>query len=56
MGLVAFDAMSFDPRASIGPQVAAAYDDRPRGDEATAVARLAELAGQGPALRKVSGS
>ena len=48
--------MSFDPRSSFGPQVAAAYDDEPRGDEAPAVARLAELAGSGPALEFAIGT
>jgi hypothetical protein len=55
-GAVAFDAMSFDPRTSFGPQVAAAYDDSPRGDEAAAVARLADLAGDGPALEFAIGT
>jgi hypothetical protein len=49
-GTVPFDAMSFDPRNSFGPHVAATYDDRPRGDEGAAVARLAALAGEGPAM------
>ncbi len=53
---MAFDAMSFDPRTSFGPQVAATYDDVPRGDEASAVERLAELAGQGPALEFAIGT
>jgi SAM-dependent methyltransferase len=53
---VVFDAMSFDPRTSFGPRVAAAYDDTPRGDEAAAVARLAELAGDGPALEFAIGT
>lgn len=48
--------MSFDPRTSFGPQVAAGYDDTPRGDEAAAVARLAELAGDGPALELAIGT
>jgi hypothetical protein len=51
-----FRAMSFDPRDTFGPQVAATYDDAPRGDEAAAVARLAELAGAGPALEMVIGT
>ena len=51
-----FDAMSFDPRTSFGPGVAAGYDDVPRGDEAAAVARLAELAGDGPALELAIGT
>lgn len=56
MGAVAFDAMAFDPRTSFGPRVAATYDDLPRGDEAAAVARLAELAGDGPALELAVGT
>lgn len=48
--------MSFDPRASFGPSVAPTYDDHPRGDEAAAVARLAELAGDGPALEFAIGT
>jgi SAM-dependent methyltransferase len=55
-GAVPFDAMSFDPRTSFGPSVAAGYDDVPRGDEAAAVARLAELAGDGPALELAIGT
>jgi SAM-dependent methyltransferase len=55
-GAVPFDAMSFDPRTSFGPAVAATYDDTPRGDEAAAVARLAELAGDGPALELAVGT
>jgi SAM-dependent methyltransferase len=51
-----FDAMSFDPRSGFGPSVAAAYDDVPRGDEAAAVARLAELACGGPALELAIGT
>jgi SAM-dependent methyltransferase len=51
-----FTAMPFDPRDSFGPQVAAAYDDAPRGDEDAAVARLAELAGDGPALELAIGT
>jgi len=48
--------MAFDPRSSFGPQVAAGYDDEPRGDEAPAVERLAELAGPGPALEFAIGT
>jgi SAM-dependent methyltransferase len=55
-GVVAFDAMSFDPRSSFGPEVAAAYDDTPRGDETAAVARLADLASDGPALELAIGT
>ena len=55
-GAVPFDAMAFDPRTSFGPRVAATYDDQPRGDEDAAVARLAELAGDGPALEFAIGT
>ncbi len=48
--------MSFDPRTTFGPEVAAAYDNTPRGDEAAAVARLADLAGDGPALELAIGT
>jgi hypothetical protein len=51
-----FDPMSLDPRSSFGPRVAAGYDDTPRGDEAAAVAALAELAGDGPALELAVGT
>jgi SAM-dependent methyltransferase len=56
MAAVPFDAMPFDPRTSFGPRVAAGYDDRPRGDEAAAVARLRALAGDGPALELAIGT
>jgi SAM-dependent methyltransferase len=48
--------MPFDPRDSFGPEIAATYDDVPRGDEEAAVARLAELAGDGPALELAIGT
>ena len=48
--------MTFDPRDSFGPEIAAVYDDVPRGDEEAAVARLAELAGDGPALELALGT
>ena len=48
--------MTFDPRDSFGPEIAAVYDDVPRGDEEAAVARLAELAGDGPALELAVGT
>lgn len=48
--------LSFDPRDSFGPEIAATYDDDPRGDEEAAVARLAELAGDGPALELAIGT
>ena len=51
-----FNAMSFDPRDSFGPQVADHYDDGTRGDEEAAVARLAELAGAGRALELAIGT
>lgn len=53
---VTFDPMAFDPRDSFGPDVAATYDDHPRGDEHAAVERLAELAGSGPALELAIGT
>ena len=51
-----FPFMPFDPTNTFGPEVAATYDDRPRGDEEAAVARLAELAGDGPALEFAVGT
>lgn len=48
--------MPFDPRDTFGPQVAATYDDALRGDEDAAAARLAELAGGGPALELAIGT
>ena len=51
-----FNAMSFDPRDSFGQQVADHYDDGARGDEEAAVARLADLAGAGPALELAIGT
>ena len=46
----------FDPASSFGPEVAARYDDQPRGDETRAVDFLAELAGAGPALEFAIGT
>jgi SAM-dependent methyltransferase len=46
----------FDPASSFGPEVAALYDDQPRGDETRAVDFLAELAGAGPALEFAIGT
>jgi hypothetical protein len=46
----------FDPAASFGEQVAAGYDDHPRGDEQAAVAFLAGLAGDGSALELAIGT
>lgn len=51
-----FEAMAFDPFTSFGPEVAAGYDNQPRGDEDAAVARLAALAGEGPALEFAIGT
>jgi SAM-dependent methyltransferase len=56
VGRVPFDAMDFDPRDSFGPEVAAVYDDTPRGDEEAAVARLAALAGGGSVLELAIGT
>jgi SAM-dependent methyltransferase len=53
---VQFDPMAFDPADSFGARVAAAYDARPRGDESAAVTRLADLAGEGPALELAIGT
>jgi len=46
----------FDPRESFGPAVAAGYDDEPRGDEAEAVAFLADLAAGRPACELAVGT
>lgn len=46
----------FDPATSFGPDVAAHYDDFPRGDEEAAVSFLAEIANQGPALEFAIGT
>ncbi|MET1059549.1 MAG: class I SAM-dependent methyltransferase [Nocardioides sp.] len=46
----------FDPLAAFGPEVAARYDDEPRGDEEETVACLARLAGAGPALELAIGT
>ena len=46
----------FDPRTSFGPDVAARYDDVPRGDEAETVALLDRLARGGPALELAIGT
>lgn len=45
-----------DPKASFNADVAARYDDDLRGDEDAAVAFLAELAGDGPALEFAIGT
>lgn len=46
----------FDPMDSFGPDVAAAYDDHLRGDEAETVSFLAALAGDGRALELAIGT
>jgi len=46
----------FDPAASFGPDVAAHYDDHPRGDESHAAEFLAELAHDGRALEFAIGT
>ncbi len=46
----------FDPATSFGADVAARYDDHPRGDEAETVAFLAGLAADGPALELAIGT
>lgn len=46
----------FDPMASFGEDVAATYDDSPRGDEAETVACLQRLAGGGPVLELAIGT
>lgn len=46
----------FDPAASFGPEVAARYDDQPRGDEEAATAFLADLARGRPALEFAIGT
>jgi hypothetical protein len=46
----------YEPGTSFGEEVAEAYDDAPRGDEAAAVAFLEGLAGGGPALELAVGT
>lgn len=46
----------YEPQLSFGEDVAAIYDETPRGDEAAAVAFLAALAGAGPALELAVGT
>ena len=46
----------FDPASSFGPDVAAHYDDHPRGDEEAAVAFLAQVATGRPALEFAIGT
>jgi hypothetical protein len=47
---------NYEPVLSFGEDVAARYDDAPRGDEDAAVAFLARLAGGGPALELAIGT
>jgi SAM-dependent methyltransferase len=47
---------NYEPAISFDQDVAASYDDAPRGDEQEAVAFLAELAGDGPALELAIGT
>lgn len=53
---MSFTEMAFDPADGFGPEVAAAYDDVPRGDEEPAVSRLAALARGGPVLEFAIGT
>ena len=46
----------YDPMTSFGEDTAEIYDDEPRGDEADAVAFLADVAGGGPALELAIGT
>lgn len=46
----------YEPSMSFGEEVAGAYDDVPRGDEAAAVAFLEGLAGRGPVLELAIGT
>ena len=46
----------FSPEGSFGPEVAAHYDDEPRGDEQAAVAFLRDLARDGSALELAIGT
>ena len=46
----------FDPATSFGEDVAASYDDQPRGDEAACVAFLRDHAAGGPALELAIGT
>jgi SAM-dependent methyltransferase len=47
---------NYEPAMSFGEEVAARYDDAPRGDEAACVAFLERLAGGGPALELAIGT
>ncbi len=46
----------YEPSMSFGEDVAARYDDAPRGDEAACVAFLEQVAGGGPALELAIGT
>lgn len=46
----------FYPASSFGPDVAASYDNSPRGDEEAAAAFLAQFAGERPALEFAIGT
>ncbi|MEM9378367.1 MAG: class I SAM-dependent methyltransferase [Planctomycetota bacterium] len=46
----------FDAAASFGPDIAARYDETPRGDESAAAQFLSELAGEGRALEFAIGT
>lgn len=46
----------FRPDSSFGPDVAASYDDHPRGDEEAAAIFLSEIAGKRPALEFAIGT
>jgi hypothetical protein len=46
----------YDPMVSFDEDAAQIYDDSPRGDEAAAVAFLADLAGSGTALELAIGT
>ena len=47
---------NYTPIMTFGEEIAKEYDDRPRGDEEEAVAFLASLAGDGPALELAVGT
>lgn len=47
---------NYEPKISFGKEVAETYDDTLRGDEASAVALLEQLAGGGPALELAIGT
>lgn len=47
---------NYEPSMTFGEEVAARYDDVPRGDEVAAVAFLEQLAGGGPALELAIGT